>query len=297
MARGSEILALDYVTIQNKAEALLGAGSITRGYGQSVASTDVAIGNTITKEQWDLLRFDIVNIRVHQDGALPSIITVNRGDPIGFGEEHPNTNYNTLLESAIINKFEVASNQSIVSAVASEAQSSPWSTSAQSILTTTFPSADSARFFFNSGGKIRITTTLTGSSNNAQNNAWVNFLNTVGTQSFGAATNQVVNFYTLTNSYQTYYQGGLTGAYSANSYVLEARCNVANNSTGTATIVEIRIRLTDAYVDTGALPPPDEVNGTLAISVDELKAAGSLIPTGSFSITSPTYSLSSIVVS
>jgi hypothetical protein len=297
MAIGSEISAADYVAIQDKAQSVLGPGIGSRGYGQALSSTDVFTGNQITKEQWDLLRYDIVNIRVHQDGVLPTIVTVNVGDPIGYSAGSPNTNYNTLMDTAIANRFNIASNQSIISAAASQTYSSAWGSSAQATLTATFSTADQARYFFNSGGKIRITTTLTGSSVTSQNNAWVNFLNSAATQSFGAATNEFVNFYTLTNAYQTYYQGSLTTPYSANNYRLEAKSNVADNSSGTATVVELRITLTDSYVDSGPPAPGDSVDGTLTIAVDELKASGSLIPTGSFTITSPTYSISTITAS
>jgi hypothetical protein len=115
MTTGSDILAADYVAIQDKAQALLGIGSGSRGYGQTVQSSDVTIGNIITKAQWDALRYDIVNIRYHQDGVLPNIVTVNRGDPIRYRSDAPNTNYNTLVETAITNRFQIATNQSILS--------------------------------------------------------------------------------------------------------------------------------------------------------------------------------------
>jgi hypothetical protein len=95
MTQGTNIFSAQYVTIQDKAQSLMGSGSATRGYGQTVQSSDVFTGNTITKAQWDLLRYDIVNIRFHQDGVLPGIITVNVGDPIGFGASSPNSNYDT----------------------------------------------------------------------------------------------------------------------------------------------------------------------------------------------------------
>jgi len=297
MTIGSEILASDYVTIQNNAQSILGSGIGSQGYGQAVSSSDVFTGNQITKAQWDLLRYDIVNIRVHQDGVLPTIVTVNVGDPIGFGAGAPNTNYSTLMETAIANRFNVASNQSIVSAIDTLSFTSSWATTAQATLTATFSTADEARYFFNSGGKIRITTSRSGGTVSQQNNAWTNLLNSVGMQSFGAATNPFVNFYTLTNSYQIFYQSSATTPYSANNYRLEARCNVSNNSNGTATTVEIKVSLNDSYVDTDPSPPSDLVTGTLSMVFEELKASGQLIPSGSFAITSPEYSVSSITAS
>jgi hypothetical protein len=281
---------------------MIGTGAGTLGYGQTVQSSDVFTGNTITKAQWDLIKFDIINIKFHQDGTIPPVVNVNVGDPIGFGSSSPNTNYDIILNDAIAKRFLIAGSQSITSAKASQTYSSPWGIQAQATLTVTFADANQGRYFFNSGGKIRFNSSLVGAVSTGQINAWVNFLNAVGTQGFGADTDPAVNYYTLTNSYQTYYQNFLSSSYSANSYKLEARCNVANNSTGTATQLELRVTLLDSYVDpdvaSGASNPPgDVINGTLTISVSELKASGQLQPSGTFSITSPTYSLSSISAS
>ncbi len=302
MTTGSDITAAGFVTIQDKAQSLLGTGASTRGYGQTVQSADVYTGNTITKAQWDLLRYDIINIRYHQDGVVPGIATVNVGDPISYGAGSPNSNFDTLLETAIANRFQIASSQSVVSSKGSATYTSAWSTSAQFTLTVTFANSNDARYFFNSGGKVRLTPTLSGGTATSQYNAWANFLNSVGTKSFGADTDPFINYYTLTNSYQTYYQGSLTTPYSANTFKLEAKTDVANNASGTATILYLKATLNDAYVDPDTLtgnvePPGDSVNGTLTIAVEELKASGSLQPTGSFTITSPTYSLSSISAS
>lgn len=297
MTSGTSIFASQFVTIQDKAQSLLGTGAATRGYGQTVLSSDVFTGNTITKAQWDALRYDIINIRLHQDGVLPNIATINVGDPISYGPSSPNTNYDILLEQAIANRFNIAGNQSVVTAKASQTYSSSWSVQAQSILTCTFANANDARYFFNSGGKLRVNASISGGSATSQVNAWKNFLSSVGTVSFGANTNPNVNFYNLTDSYQLYYQNNLSTPYSANNLRLEARCNVTDNSAGTATQVFLRITLLDSYVDPHIDPPGDVVDGTLTIAVQELKASGILEPSGTFTITSPTYSLSSISAS
>jgi hypothetical protein len=306
MTIGSDITAAGFVTIQNKAESLLGPGAGTRGYNQTVISSDVFTGNQITRAQWDLLKTDVINILYHQTGELPNIVTVNAGDVIQFGAGHPNSNYNTLLETATTNRFQVAASQSVVTAKGSASYTGVWNTSAQFTTTVTFSTADQGRYFFNSGGKIRFNTGVSGGAATAQYNAWFNFLNSVGIRSFGADTDPLVNYYTLTDSFQTYYQNSLSTPYSANNYRLEARCNVANNSAGTATVLTLRVTLTDGYTDPGnSLRAPydvpdtvDRVDGVLTISVEELKAAGTLFPSGTFSITGPSaYSLSSITAS
>ena len=55
MTSGTNVLAAQYVAIQNKAESMIGTGSGTLGYGQTVQSSDVFTGNTITKALWDLI--------------------------------------------------------------------------------------------------------------------------------------------------------------------------------------------------------------------------------------------------
>lgn len=295
---GTDIGAVDYVTIQDKAQLILGTGTGSRGYGQTVQSSDVFTGNQITKAQWDLLRYDIVNIRYHQDGTLPNIVTVNVGDLIGYGAGSPNSNYNTLMDAAILNRFRVSPSTSVVTSKASVTYTSSWSSSATFTLTVTFSTSNDARYFFNSGGKIRFTTSISSGSGTAQQNAWINILNTVGTQSFGADTHPTFNFYTLTDVYQPFYQQSMSTPYSANNYTLEAKSNVANNSNGTATTLYIKGTLSDGWIDLyPGSSPSDLVNGTLTVNVEELKATGSLLPSGNFSITSPSYSLSSITAS
>ena len=205
MTSGTQILAAQYVTIQDKAQSLLGTGSETRGYGQTVQSADVFTGNAITKAQWDLLRYDIINIRLHQDGTLPNIASISVGDPIGYGAGSPNSNFDSLLETAIANRFRLDTSQAVITAKGSATYTSPWSTSLSATLTLTFADSNEARYFFNSGGKIRFTTSLTGSTVTPQYTAWVNILNSIGTRSFGADTDPLITYYTLTNTFQTYY--------------------------------------------------------------------------------------------
>lgn len=291
MAIGNQIEDTDYNALQDKVQVLLGTGSGSRGYGQPVPSADVFQGNTITKAQWDALRNDILSVRVHQDGTTPVLASIAKGTPINFAII---SNYSSVLDVADANRFNIGPGQSVVSTKATQTTSSSWSTQAQAVLTVTFANSNDARYFFNSGGKIRIIGSRSGGSSTSQNNAWTNFLANIGTISFGAATSVFVNFYDLTLSYQTFYQTGLSTPYSANFYRLEAACDVASNTAGTATQVQIRITLRDDYVDPGTPAPGDTVDGTLTLTVEELKAAGALYPTGTFAITSPSYSLSAI---
>lgn len=326
MARGDRILASDYNAIQAKVAAILGTGSAQRGYGQPLFSSAVTTnepesrgGQTITKAQWDALRIDISNIKVHQDGVLPPIISLADRAIIEYGASHPNTNYNTIADQAVSARFNIATSQSVIATKSTQTTTDSWTSQAQCTLTVTFnggytvtnangttftaTGADHARHFFNSGGQIRFNSTRTGGASTLQNTAWTNLLSSIGTQAFGAIEPAITNFYSLTNSYQTFYQLGASTPYSNNFYRLEALCNNtgANNSTGTANVITFRITWVDGYVDPGPLGPPfttDGVDGTLTITVDEFKASGVLIQGGLFSIASAdTYSISSITTS
>ena len=290
----AEIDDLDFNTLRNKIIEVIGNGAGTYGYGQAIQSSQVFQGNIITKTQWDGLRFDLVNILIHQTGVTPTLIEVARGSVIGEDAGDPLQAYGRAIDTARINRFLLAAGQSTITAVSTKTYTSTWSSSASMTVQLTFDSADNARFFFNSGGKIRFTSTRTGGSSTAQNNAWSNILASAGVVEFGADS-ETLDFYTLTNSYQTRFQSFLSTPYSANNYKIESLCNVANNSTGTATSITFRIVWSDTYVDAfPGIPPEDIVDGTLSLSIEEIKASGLLQPAGSFSITSPSYTVSNI---
>lgn len=292
-----EIDDLDFNTLRNKIIEVIGTGSVQYGYGQDIKSSVVSAPEIITKSQWDGLRFDLLNILIHQTGVTPNLIEVAKGSVIGEDAGDPLAVYDRAIEAARFNRFFLASGQATVTAVSTKTYTSAWSSLASMTVQLTFSSANEARYFFNSGGKIRFTSSRSGGTVKSQNNAWTNVLSSAGTIEFGGDT-QTLDFYTLTNFYQTRYESSLSTPYSANVYKIEALCNVSNNSGGTASSVTFRIIWQDNYVDTApAFGPSDSVDGTLSLSVEEIKASGSLQPSGSFSITSPSYTVSNITAS
>jgi hypothetical protein len=309
------IAATDYNAIRNKISEILGTGTGQKGYGQTIASSAVFAGNNITKNQWDLLQYDLVNALVHQDGVLPAIVTLAANDVVGYSAGNANTNYDTLAETSITNRFNIGAGQSIVISpslidsgtslptvvLGTQSRTGAWATQSQCTMTVTFASVNTARYFFNSGSKIRFTSSRTGGTTSPQNNAWTNLLSTsIGTVNFGAKTPSAVNFYTLTTSYQQIYQLSSSTPYSANYYAIEALCNCTDptNTNGTASTVTFRITWRDDYTDPGAPAPGDSVDGTLNISIEELRASGLMQPSGTFTVAGPTgYSISPITAS
>lgn len=290
-----DINALDYNNLKNRVEQLLGTGAGTFGYGQSVQSSSIFSGNIIRASQWDDLRNDISSIIIHLNGITPTIRDIAIGDVIDDTSADPKIQYANLLTVAESNRFDLAPDQSEITVIDTKTETDPWSSAASLNVSAQFNNANEARFFFNSGGKIQIQSSRSGGSLTSQNSTWTSTLDSAGILSFGANTNPNVNFYTLTDEYQTYAEVTSSVPYSTNIYRLLARCDVEDNSTGTATRVDIRVVLGDGYEDDFASPAPgDSVDGDLEISVIEQKASGNLQPSGSFSITSPSYTVPNI---
>jgi hypothetical protein len=310
MSVGTEIQDSDYNAIRKKIIAIMGNGGTnpltdqadaTFGYGQVLVSSDVTAGQEITKDQWDALRFDILNARIHQDGATPSIITAIRGQPIRFGVAHPNTAYSSQSDIATTNKFNLGAGQFVIDSGTVQARSTSWNNSVTATATVTFGSSDFARWFFNSGSKLRVYSSRIGGSATAQNSAWSNLLNSVGVIEMGAITSPV-GYYSLTNVDQILRTQTATSPYSSNSFTVRVRSNVANNSNGGATQIIFSLMWADGYTDPpggfpGQFPPDDTVDGNLSFAVEEQRASGILQPsgTGAFIINRPSYSSTEIV--
>jgi|LauGreDrversion4_1035100.scaffolds.fasta_scaffold11746_4 hypothetical protein len=302
MAIGDFISATDYNTIRTKIFNVMATGSGNFGYGQTTFSSLVAAGNSVTKTQWDALRYDIYNALLHQTGSAAALTTVSVGDVVRYGASQPNFQYNTFADTATTNRFDLGTGQFVTEAIDSKTYSSSWINSLTATATVTFSTAEQARFFFNAGGKIRFASSRTGGASVAQNTSWSNLLSSAGTQTFVGGPSGV-NFFSLTNSYQTFYTASGSSAYSANQWRLEALCNVSSNTTGTANSITFRVTWIDNYTDPpvgggftpGDFPPGDLVDGTLTLTVDQVRPSGFLQPSGTFTIISPNSSVVSAI--
>jgi hypothetical protein len=321
MPVNDKITQAEYNNIRTKVIGVLGTGSGNSGYGQPLNSSAVALGNRVTINEYANLRLDIINAWVHQVGSAPTTVTVAEGNTIRFSAvDAPVTTYDTLANTLITNRFNVGSGQSSVSVPTGSPRSRTWTGTGGDYWTSqitctidaTWPNSNAARFFFNSGGQIRITSSRTGGSiGSSQNTSWTNILTSAGMQGFGAnnpgtgtSPSTGGNWYRLTNSFQNYYTLAGSTPYGSNSYNLQARVtDVANNATGTAASSQIRVVFTDSYVDPGQHPSNpvpdtiDAIDGTFSIAVSVVYATGVLVPgsLGNFTVTQPTITIGSIV--
>lgn len=296
----ADITAGGFNALRTTISNILGIGAGSRGYGQNVYSQAVNSGDVITKDQYDRLRYDLVSIWIHQTGQTPGAVVVQPGSLIDDGAGDPIKQYNTIANVAESNRYLLASGQLATSVIDSAVYSSAWTDEASTVLTCTFANANQARYFYNSGGKIRITPSLTGHSATPQTNQWATLLSNVGQIEFGAnIEGQPVQFHDLTEEYQIVKTANASSPYAVNGLYVEAKTNAGEN------IVYIRVRLLDAYVDPDVLegfsasenPNDGSVDGTLTITFEEIKASGFLQPqpqAGNFIITSPSYSTPTI---
>ena len=206
----------DYNQLRDKILEVLGNGFGNRGYGQVIKSQRAVEGALITSNQWNEISEDLSNTVVHQTGSFPSLAVFDNEKLITLSD------YNQLVQLAdnlLTNRFQVGAGRTIVSIEQSRSSTQEWSNRAEAELTVTFNSSNEARYFFNSGGKIRFVSSRSGGTNSLQNSAWSNLLNAVGNLDFESQSiPEKVGYYGLTNSYQILYQRNLSTPYSSNYY-------------------------------------------------------------------------------
>jgi hypothetical protein len=319
-AVNSVIVQADYNSIRDKVVAVLGNGSGNFGYGQQIrtVSTAVAEGQRVTINEWANLRFDIINAYRHIYGSNPVTAVVSEGNTIRYSSSFtpdtgtldvPQKQYDDWANDITTNRFTIAPSESATTAVTTSSRTTAWVSQCECIIQFYWSNANDARYWFNSGGKIRISASRTGGVlGTQQNTSWTTLLSAAGTQNFGGAVpntgttpNDGTNWYKTTNSFQTFYTATASSPYGSNNYRLQARCvDVPSNSGGLAASGEIRVLFTDGYTDSGAggnpnPPPGDDIDGNLTVSVSTLFATGIMVPSSAvFTVTQPTVSISAV---
>jgi hypothetical protein len=253
VVQGATILLSDYNNIQTKIANILGTGSGQSGYGQAVASSQLAAGSIIDDAHWDNLRTDLLKARQHQTGVNESgnLTDVDVGQVI---DDAVITPYETFATTVETNKFVIAANQQEQSTTAIGTTLS-WNGTKTAAVTFVFSSANAARHFFNSGGILRVTGNAGLNGGGSKDQTWWNMtsgvVREVGGGGFYGLTDQFVRLASI---------GAAAGVYVENRYFIDVRCNLANNANGGATEVIFRFIFEDNDVGdkTGTGPAVDE---------------------------------------
>jgi hypothetical protein len=284
---GGLIQAADYNGFASRINTIWGVGSGSSGYGQSTTLNSSIAGSStvnIASTEWSSAISRINSMKGHQSAASYSPTAPTSGGVITYLSD-----FNTALSAIETNKNVFAANGT--DSTTNIDLATGWYTSSQRIAAITFASGDAARYFFNAGGQIRVSFSLTG-GDNAKSTDWANLCTNVGTMvisanSFarvggaGAApttNNTAVGYYALTQSYQTLFQqysNGSSGAYYNSNYIQFLAQTNANNVSGNGdkgSVIYVYGYFADAAVDSdwtqlsGAPDYVDEVHGTLRMT-------------------------------
>lgn len=144
-------------------------------YGQTSTVSPVSAGNTITATQWATLLTRMTSIANHQGTTITAISNPSTGDTISAYAA-----LSSNITSIYNNRLNAASVGTDLTTNGTTQTTSTWDVSAVAEQTFTFADFDSARYFFNSGGQIRLSYSLTGGSD-AKSLEWADLLTKTGT--------------------------------------------------------------------------------------------------------------------
>ena len=252
----ADITAARINNLQSSIALILGTGSGQNGYGQAVTSVPVNnTGDFAEAADMNAIYADILKARVHQVGTTDvgiaevianlNIIAENTSsfindqgeetiDPDGF--QKGIVDFENLMTQVQADKQLVHPTQASLEPGISSARSSTWNGLIYHEVAVTFSSADTRRFFFNTGGEIRISANNTGASG-AKGLDWGLLCTQVGTIKFSANSTvsttgggTSIGNYDLTSAFQNIYQkigsGTNTGIYAGNIYTVKARSDI-----------------------------------------------------------------------
>jgi len=287
------IEAIDYNTFSDDTDFTYGVGNGDSGYGQTdFPLINVPVGKLVEAQEWEDLVNAISTCAVHQGtittpnpftGLLPEVAA---GAVVEAHESDPPTSDPVDLDSTIAliqtNRlnFDTGSVTVFTDQLVS-IRAAAWSSSIQHRFTVTFANADQARYYFNSGGQVRIRGSRSGGAATPQNTSWTTLLSSMGTVIMGVhgttSTGSAdfiasgVGYFELTTGFQTIFSLASTGAYAANMVTIEARTMDptpvgANNDNGRR--LEFRVTYTDAHTNSFF----DSVSGTITSNVDLQRA-------------------------
>lgn len=285
MAVGDLITAARYNNAQARVAAIMGVGSTTEGYGQTLNSSQVSTALTVTAVQVNALYADLVAGRIHQTGSTPTTIAeIVVGDSIADAtSDNPNGTKKGFLDyEALITTFEadparfaVAASQTTNGTGVTSTRTAAWNTDIAHVVRVDFATANARRNYFNAGGTIKFEATLA-SAGDAKSNDWASMLSNMGTIAMGytattatgTGTVTSIGNFDLTSSNQIIFRKPGTGVYSANDYYVYAKAN-------SATQLEFTLQFQE---EAAGNPNFDEqVNGTLVNSVKFKRPSGSYV--------------------
>lgn len=137
-------------TTANTLNATWATGGGTAGYGQT-ALANVSAGQSVAATgQWATLVSNTASAATHQGSSITSVTAPVAGGTITFLSAIP-TNLQTIYSNRLNAASQGSTSANTVTTVSTWADKATWTHTA------TFANGDAARYFFNSGGQLKIT--------------------------------------------------------------------------------------------------------------------------------------------
>jgi hypothetical protein len=137
-------------TTANTLNATWATGGTNAGYGQT-AVANVSAGTTVASTaQWASLVANTASAATHQGSSITAVSTPVSGGTITYLSAIP-TNLTTIYSNRLNASTQGSTSANTVTTVAT------WSSVATWTHTVTFANGDAARYFFNSGGQLKVT--------------------------------------------------------------------------------------------------------------------------------------------
>lgn len=327
-----------YNSIRDTMVQVMGDGQGNYGYGQtsSLSSSRVTANTVIRASDVNKLRSDVLRMRQHQLGqdratllpTDPEYLALVKGGEVSeelrdyIAKVHFD-NLNTACVNGQADRFKIggdpSGNQEYSIETYLDTPNGPgtqggvrsirndaWSSELVHEVKISFRDGKEARWFFNSGGEIRITPSLANYdiTPGSKGQAWADLLNTkVGTVRLGynytkndgnGGGGSNIGFYQLNSVPQVIYAKSSNPDYTENEYKITASCNSLNNDptsesyrADNATSIIIRIEFIDSHVETVTqevdpntgitftkINPDEPVTGLLSSEISQRRSTG-----------------------
>ena len=299
----ADITAARINNLQSSISLILGTGSGQNGYGQTVSSAPVDnTGDIIEAADMNAIYSDILKARIHQVGpgdiGIAEVIqnlNIVAEDTSDFANDNGTTtidpegfkkginDFETIMTQVQADRALIDSSQATLEPAITSARSSAWNGLVVHEVEVTFSSADARRFFFNTGGEIRLSANNTGAST-PKGLDWNQLCSQVGTIKFSSETTSSttgggssIGNYDLTSSFQNIYQkigsGTYSSVYAGNIYTAKARSDLDNR-------IVFRIEFNDVVFDNNI---DNNVDGRLESVIQHYRATGEVtVPAPSY---------------
>jgi len=279
---GQTIGEAEYTTLRSGINLVMGTptgtGTGAAGYNQATTAPAVVPGDKVTAAAWNALKTDVDKAYTHQVGSTPSpaLTTVNTDSGITKAIHDALENVVNFVKDAG-NRFTLGAGQSTTVSASSRTKTN-WNGTQTHDVTFTWSSANAAKAFFNAGGKLTLTSTLSYGGGEAKTLDWqtmmdpgtitVNYVDVTKSGAGGTITNSS-GYYDLAGEVEIMNRNG-ANPYSENRYKIFASA-ITNG-------VRIRMQYQDNDVgdQTGTGPAVDEnVQGTLTSAMSYIRPTGS----------------------